>query len=141
MQNLDQAAALFFTPITLIFCLGCFVVTYVLRTATEAIHDSMYHKPFTNVLWTELFLPLGPILVGWVLAILAKKFPFPVVVGGSIMAKLLYGGICGLFSGWMYSRVRSFLQRGQNGAPGSNPFKLPESPQGENLPPAPTDKP
>ncbi len=112
MASFDKAFDTLVNWQTLLFCLGIYVITYVLRTVTEALWKRFRggKKLTDSNLWNELFLPLGPIFVGWVLAFLGKKFPWPVAIAGTATGKLLYGGLCGIASGWIYARLRAWLK-------------------------------
>jgi hypothetical protein len=94
-----------------LLCLGVYLVTYVIRTVIEALWgDRIKASKLWNKLWNELFLPIGPIVAGALLGLLAKKFPLPTPIADSIMAKLMYGGVCGVLSGWLYARLRGLLK-------------------------------
>lgn len=60
-------------------------------------------------LWTELFLPLGPYGTGMIIALFAKKFPWPMPVTDALSVKIMYGLVCGGASGWIYGRFRAFM--------------------------------
>lgn len=109
----DNAFQLFLSPETIMFCLGIWILTYIQRTLVEApAKKNLRMKAFVeHWVWTDLMLPLGPIFTGIALAFLSKKFPFPTLIAdsGSHTAKLFYGGICGMASGWFYARVRAFF--------------------------------
>lgn len=91
---------------TALFCLGVYVITYFIRTLIEGL--SLRVKQ--SNLWKELWLPLGPIVVGVLLAMYcAKNFPWPMPIADTSLGKGMYGGICGMASGWVYARFRAWL--------------------------------
>jgi len=129
-MDFDQAFQVFMSWQTAVLCLGIYVITYVIRTVVEfALPNARKSK-----WWTELFLPLGPIGTGAILAILAVKFPWPVIVEGAahaaLSARLMYGMICGLASGWAYNRLRSWMKATEAGEKPDLPFTPPTLPKG-----------
>lgn len=90
---------------TALLCLGIYLLTYVIRTVVE----SLWKDAKVNRFWREIFLPLGPIVNGAALGLLAKKFPLPMPIADSIMAKMMYGAACGIACGWVFSRFRSWF--------------------------------
>jgi len=102
MPNTDNAL---FWP-SLLFCLGIHVITYVIRKIFEGIWPKIKER----TIWRELALPICPILVGLAFALMAHKYPWPSLVAGAISARVLYGVVCGVFSGWVYARFRSYLK-------------------------------
>jgi hypothetical protein len=105
-MNLDDIFNAFVNPQTILICLVVYVMTFAIRTAVEALWKSASH----NLLWNELFLPLGPIANGALLGLAAKTFVWPEVAGGSLAGRMMYGAVCGLFSAFVYGRARSFAE-------------------------------
>lgn len=91
---------------TMMLCLGIYLTTYAIRTVTEAL----WKGAKTNKAWNEIFLPLGPIGTGMLFGLAAQKFPLPLPIADSVMAKMIYGALCGLSSAWVYSRFRSWVR-------------------------------
>jgi hypothetical protein len=56
-------------------------------------------------------LPLMAIVLGMILGACAKMFPWPLAIGASFVGRALYGAICGLFSTFLYSRIKVFLKK------------------------------
>lgn len=90
---------------TALLCLGIYLLTHVIRTVVE----TLWKGAKANRFWKEIFLPLGPIGNGAMLGLLAKKFPLPMPIADSIMAKMMYGAACGIACGWVFSRFRSWF--------------------------------
>jgi hypothetical protein len=111
-QSFDQAFDAFVNWQTLIFCLGIYFTTYVVRTVVEVFWARSKKAPLTDSkLWTELVLPVGPIVFGGLLALVGKKFPWPIpALSATAMGRIFYGAICGGVSGWVYSRLRAWLK-------------------------------
>lgn len=141
MPQLQQGFEIFANWQTVVFCLGVYLLTYIIRTLVEAPakqHPGM--KKFVDSwVWKDLFLPLGPIGTGMLFGILSKKFPWPVPIADSMSAKLFYGGCCGLACGWMYTRVRAWFGVA---ADGGNQFaaKVLKRPEGEQQSDSPPDQ-
>jgi hypothetical protein len=107
---LDKGFEVFVNWQSVIFCLGIYFITFCGRTTVEAtIKAVKVPGSVAYNLWTELFLPLGPFGVGMAIALLAKKFPWPMPIADITSAKLLYGIVCGGVSGFVYSRIRAWL--------------------------------
>lgn len=109
MPQLQHGFEIFVNWQTAVFCLGIYFTTYIVRTIIEAVVPKVkVSGSKTYNLWTELFLPLGPFGTGALIALFAKKFPWPMPVTDSMSVKIFYGLICGGMSGWFYSRVRAW---------------------------------
>ncbi len=105
MPQFDQGFEIFINWQTMLLCLGIFLVTYGLRTVTETARPDVV----SNKWWRDVFLPFTPIVFGAVLAILAKTFPWPMPVADNMWAKVIYGAVCGMASGWVYARFKAVM--------------------------------
>ena len=105
MEQLDKGFAVFFSSQTILFCLGVFMVTFAIRRVVE----TGWVGAKTNKWWTEVFLPLGPIATGVILAFAAKTYTWPDVIKDP-WSRAFYGGACGMASGWVYTRFRAILK-------------------------------
>jgi hypothetical protein len=105
MPQLQQGFDVFANWQTVLFCLSIYIATFAVRSFVETLAVE-YAKKKT---WTDLILPMMPIFFGIVFALGARKFPWPVPVSNAHSAKIMYGAVCGLFNGWMYSRVRAWF--------------------------------
>lgn len=105
MPQLDTGFEIFANWQTVVFCLGIYFLTYVIRTAVEAL----WKGAGDSNLWNELGLHCGPIGTGALLALLATKFPWPMPIRDAMSAKLMYGAICGGMSGFVYGRIRAWI--------------------------------
>lgn len=141
-MNLDAVLAAFVNPQTIILCLGVWIITYSIRTIVEAL----WRGAKGNIIWEEIFVPLGAIGNGAIFGAVLKTFVWPDVVGHSLSGRMMYGAICGVFSGFVYGRIRSWVGAvGGNAAatalkvaPAPAPTPLPEP---TPLPPAPEEAP
>ena len=106
-MDLDKMFEVIVSWQTMFICLGTFLFVFAIRRVLET---ALGDKLKGNKWWNEVALPLSPIVVGAIIGVLAKSFPWPVVVGDNIWARVMYGSICGLSSGWVYSRFRSIMK-------------------------------
>jgi len=133
MAELDKGFEIFLNWQTALFCLGIYFITYVVRLFVEALVPGAKVKGTTSHrLWTELFLPLGPYGTGMIIALFAKKFPWPMPVTDVLSVKIMYGLVCGGASGWIYGRFRGFMKTGADA-------KLGAAPAAPELPAAPAE--
>lgn len=111
MPQLDKGFEVFLNWQTALFCLAIYFATYVVRTIVEGSVKNVKVKGTRAFkLWTEVFLPLGPFGTGMLIALLAKKFPWPMPISDAMSAKIMYGLVCGGASGFIYSRFRAFIR-------------------------------
>ena len=112
MPTLDKGFEVFINWQTALFCLGIYFATYIIRTLVEGIPATKVKVKGTLSyhFWNEVFLPLGPFGTGILIALLAKKFPWPMPIANVFSAKVMYGVVCGGGSGWFYGRFRAFVR-------------------------------
>lgn len=92
---------------TAVLCLGIALTMMVVRTLVEIF----WVNAKKNIYYAELFLGLGPILLGTIIGAFAHMFPWPVPgISVSLVARCMYGGICGMASGWVYGRFKSWVK-------------------------------
>jgi hypothetical protein len=95
----------FVTPATIFVCLVAYVMTYVVRTLVQGLWPAVR----ANRHYNEVFLPLGPIVNGALLGLMVKTFMWPDMFNKTVASRMMYGAVCGMFSAFLYSRVRSWL--------------------------------
>lgn len=103
--SLETGIALFTNWQTVSVGLTIYVMTSGIRRVLETWKPALK----SNRWWREVFLPLGPIGNGLILAVLAGRFPWPDELGGSLSARAMYALVCGLGCGWLYGRVRGLM--------------------------------
>jgi hypothetical protein len=130
---MDKGFEIFLNWQTAVLCLGIYLFTHTIRRIVEVSWPGVK----TNRYYREVFLPAGPIGNGLLLAFVAKKFPWPEPLAYSLSARLMYGAICGLASGWFYTRFRSFLKSKAAGVPSISPPSGPDVPNLEVPKPGP----
>jgi hypothetical protein len=95
-----------------LFALAIAAFTFVVRKVVEFAIDSpsiptgkmSKHDRF----WTELVLPVLPVVLGGGAGFLAKMYPFPDgITSGS--ARIAFGLVAGLLSGLIYRIINSML--------------------------------
>lgn len=123
---MDQIFSTFVNATTIFICLATYIVTYVIRTATEALWPGIK----TKRLWNELYLPLGAIVNGALMGLMSKTFLWPDVASKTLAGRMFYGAICGMFCAFVYSRVRSWVSAKELSMTGKNTMssKIPEAP-------------
>jgi len=145
MPQLDKGFEVFVNWQTALFCLGIYFATYIVRTVVQALIPKVKVKgAMPYHLWNELFLPLGPYGTGILIALVAKKFPWPMPIADVWSAKVMYGLVCGGASGWFYGRFRAWAKvkderkAGTSDAPPAPPSNPPSAdPPADPAPPTP----
>lgn len=109
---MDKAYEIFASWQTLVLGL----TIYVLALSARRVVETGWVGAKTNKWWNEVLLPALPIVLGVLIAVLARKFPWPepILKSESFSAKAGYGIAVGLICGWLYARVRGFLRAGQD---------------------------
>lgn len=83
---------------TFLFCLGIYVVTFVLRRSVEWKWPGVKGK---HTFWEDVALPTLPAGLGVLAAAATSSYPYPSLVQG-LWARVFFGGVCGFFSAWVY---------------------------------------
>jgi hypothetical protein len=114
-MDINSLASVIFNVQTVYFCLAIYVVTYLIRRVTEGtwgiiVKREVRKVSIPNRIWTEIVVPILPILVGGGLSFAAKTFVWPDFSMKTKLARVLYGCICGLFSAFIYNRIRGWLK-------------------------------
>lgn len=93
----------------LLFCLALAAITFVVRKIVEYVLDNpSVPASKESKFWKELALPILPVLLGCVGAVVAKQYPYPDGLT-SISGRVAFGLVAGLLSGLVYRVVNSFL--------------------------------
>lgn len=103
-MNFDALTQLFSWQFIL-FSLGVFVATWIVRTIVE------YALPVATKgkFWQELCLPLTPPISGAIMAFFATKYAYPDGLT-SLSGRLLFGSVAGMFSGFIYRVIKGLLK-------------------------------
>lgn len=102
---------------TLLFSLGIFFIVLTIRKLLESSIVSLKTKKW----WTDGILPCLPIILGGVVALLARKYPFPFGITTKSY-RILFGVAAGGSSGWIYATLKKWV----------TPFLAKEAPQSDN---------
>jgi hypothetical protein len=132
---METALTTFVTWQAVLFCLGVFVTTFIIRKAVEGTWDFLApHKqpgpPPPNrarELWEGVILRVMPPIVGVVCAFITTELMHPGV--HSAAGKAFYGLVCGFGSSYVYMVVKAVLKKGFN-------VSSPTGKEGDSLRPA-----
>jgi len=130
MDQTETIVSVFLSPQTVLVCLAIYVMTYVIRRIVE----TTWKEAATNRYWRELAVPLGPIVNGVFIGLVASKFVWPEMIGSSLSGRIMYGAVCGLFSAHLYNRIRAWTKAKQAAKASGKPDSMPP-PTIESLPP------
>lgn len=89
---------------TIFLCLAIYAMTLIVRTIVETI----WAKADANKYWTHIAVPLAPLGNGLILG-LFKAFPWPEIIGHTTSSHMMFGCVCGLFSGWIFAKIKAWL--------------------------------
>lgn len=97
-----------------LFGLAVAMIMYVIRIVAEYIAEVLHKNLGSSKLWNELILPITPILLGLIGAILLKTFPYPGFTpdaAGHFARgdRMIFGLVAGGFSTIMYRVIKSLL--------------------------------
>lgn len=92
----------------LMLCLGIAAVTFVFRK----IFEYFIFKHFVKIkkLWSEVILPILPVVTGGFISEFAKQYPYPEDIQSDI-GKVFFGIIAGMFSGLVYRIAKSYISK------------------------------
>jgi hypothetical protein len=115
-MDINSLASVIFNVQTIYFCLAIYVVTYLIRRVFEGTFKILVQTgevkkgSIVGRIWGEILVPVLPILVGGGLSFAAKTFVWPDFTMKTKLARVIYGCICGLFSAFIYNRIRGWLK-------------------------------
>lgn len=120
MASIESGLELFTNWQTVALGLTIYVMTAGVRRVIETYRPKIVKSKW----WREVFLPLGPVGNGIILALVARHFPWPEQVAGSLSSRIMYALVCGLGCGWLYGRFRGFVKKDGKGDTGSDVVPL-----------------
>ena len=89
-------------------CLAIAAATFIFRKLIEYLMETFLSFKKEARFWTDLILPIFPMVFGSLVALWAKGLPFPDgITTGS--ARFACGLVAGLLSGLVYRVIKSFL--------------------------------
>lgn len=95
----------------ILFCLGLSAITYVIRLAVQffILDNPKMPGSRTSKLWTELLLPIAPVVNGALLGWLIKTSLYPTGVHETV-GRVFFGLVAGLFSGLVYRVIWGMIK-------------------------------
>jgi hypothetical protein len=115
-MDINSLASVIFNVQTIYLCLAIYVLTYLIRRVIEGTWGILVQQgdlkkgSVVARIWSEIVVPVLPILIGGGLSFAAKTFVWPDFAIKTKLARFLYGCICGLFSAFIYNRIRGWLK-------------------------------
>lgn len=103
----------FITLPIVLFCLMVWVVCFMVRRLVER-KKRAWKKSFY---WRDFFLPIMPCVIGVVLALTLRNYPFPEALGTGWEGRVMGGSAAGLVSGFVYRMVKAFFVSKTGGKP------------------------
>lgn len=99
----------------IIFSLGIVAITTVFKTIAEYLLKNVQVIAKESKLWNDLMLPILPVVLGPMGALLIKGYPYPegISTGG---ARFVFGLVAGLLSGLVYRIVKALFNQKLAGA-------------------------
>lgn len=92
----------------LMACLAIASATFVFRKIIEYLMETRTSFNKESKFWTDLVLPIFPVIFGSSAALIFKGLPFPDGIS-TASARFTCGLVAGLLSGLVYRVIKSFL--------------------------------
>lgn len=105
---MDSAIQILLSWQFLMLCLGIAAVTFVFRKIFEYFIFKYFAK--IKTFWSEVLLPILPVITGGLVAEFAKQYPYPEDIQ-SDSGKVFFGLIAGMFSGIVYRIAKSYISK------------------------------
>lgn len=102
---MEKAIEVFMTWQAVMLCLFVYGATYGIRSIVEGFSPSIA----SNRYWAKLAVPLMPLVMGPLLALI-PGFPWPESLGGGMGAHALFGFVCAQFSSQVYARYKDLIK-------------------------------
>ncbi len=105
---MDTALQALFSYQFVLFCLAVSAFTYVVTMVVNyAFHIKGYDAK-ENHLWSELILPILPLILGSLGAVIAVQYPYPLEIT-SASGRFAFGLVAGLLSGFAWRWVKAII--------------------------------
>lgn len=100
----------------LIFCLAIASITYVFRTIIEFFILDNPKVPLDkrSRFWTEVFLPILPIIIGVVISYFGNKIPLLLDLTDNAQGRIAYGLTGGALSTVIFRMIKSLIKSSSN---------------------------
>lgn len=90
----------------IVLCLAIVALVWVQRKGAEVLAKRAFKKDLkSSTLWTEFFMPVGPLGTGALLTLI-PQLPIPEMFDGGVGAKMVFGLGIGLVSGLVFRLVK-----------------------------------
>ena len=93
-----------------IFCLAISAITYVVTIVATYYFNMKGYILKESHLWSNLILPLFPIILGICIALLIKQYPYPVDMT-SYGSRFLFGLVAGLISTFVWRWIKALMNK------------------------------
>lgn len=126
---MDAVLSIFVTWQFLVLCIGITAITFIFRTTIEyfILNNPKMPGSSGSRFWTDLALPLFPIIVGMIFVFIAKSFPYPSVMTEEY-SKFLFSISAGLLSPTLYRVIKALLWKDvNNGIPSTSSYNPPNT--------------
>lgn len=91
-----------------LFCIAVSAVTFMVRNIVDYILQNYNVSPKENHLWSNLILPILPVVLGTLGAFFAQQYPYPLEIS-SASGRLAFGLCAGLLSGFVWRWVKAAI--------------------------------
>jgi len=105
---MDTALQALFSYQFVLFCLAVSAFTYVVTMIVNYIFHAKGYTAKENHLWSELILPLLPLILGSLGAVIAKQYPYPLEIT-SASGRFAFGLVAGLLSGFAWRWIKAII--------------------------------
>jgi|ERR1035437_4665747 hypothetical protein len=105
---MDQMFAVLLCWQFIFFALGISAIVFVIKTVVEYIISNHTSAPKESKLWNKVILPILPIVAGALLALIAKKYPYPEDLP-SISGRVAFGLVAGMSATIIYQVFNATL--------------------------------
>ena len=105
---MDNALQILLSYQFLLYCLAITALTYVITIVVNYGFSVKGYIAKQNHLWTELILPILPVVLGSAGALITTQYPFPAEIT-SESGRFAFGLVAGLLSGFAWRWVKSMI--------------------------------
>lgn len=102
---MDPILSVFLSWQFIMFSLGIYVITWMMRTLLEY----KFPKIIVNKFYSEIVLPFTPVIVGAMVAFFATQYAYPPGIS-ALSGRLVFGATTGMFSGLIFRVIKSMLK-------------------------------
>jgi hypothetical protein len=92
----------------LLFCLAISAFTYVVTIVVNYCFHAKGYIAKESHFWSELILPILPVVLGSFGALIAKQYPYPAEIT-SASGRFAFGLVAGLLSGFAWRWVKAII--------------------------------